>query len=98
MDLSLMLQFIKPELLIVVIACYALGIFLKQSALKNWLIPYILLIFAIVLTITYMAIVLGEGFTGKVIVIGLIQGLFAAALAVYGNQLIKQAVQGNQNN
>jgi hypothetical protein len=40
-----------------------------------------------------MAIVLGGGFTGKVIIEGFIQGLFAAALAVYGNQLIKQLIQ-----
>jgi hypothetical protein len=96
MDLSLALQFIKPELLIVVVACYVLGLFLKASVVKDWLIPYILLAFAIVLMITYMAIVLGGGFTGKVIVVGFIQGLFAAALSVYGNQLIKQAVGKSQ--
>ena len=92
MDLSLILQFLKPELLIVTVACYVLGMFLKASAAKNWLIPYILLAFAILLTMSYMAVVLGEGFTGKVIVMGIIQGLFAAALSVYGNQLIKQIV------
>ena len=94
MDLSLILQFIRPELLIVVVACYILGMFLKQSKMNDWLIPYILLLFAIFLTIAYIAIVLGEGFTAKVIVVGIIQGLFAAALAVYGNQLIKQAIEG----
>ena len=92
MDLSLILQFLKPELLMVVVTCYVLGMFLKLSATKDWLIPYILLVFAIVLTIAYLALVLGEGFTGKIIVVGIIQGLFAAALAVYGNQLIKQAI------
>jgi hypothetical protein len=93
MDLSLVLQFIKPELLIVVIACYVLGMFLKSSVMKDWLIPYVLLLFAIALMIAYMTIVLGEGFTSKVIILGFIQGLFAAALAVYGNQLIKQMIQ-----
>lgn len=94
MDLSLALQFVKPELLIVMIACYVFGMFLKSSVMKDWLIPYVLLAFAIVLTTCYIAIVLGSGFTGKVIVEGFIQGLFAAALAVYGNQLIKQALSG----
>jgi hypothetical protein len=93
MDLSLALQFVKPELVIVMVACYVLGMFLKASTIKDWLIPYVLLIFAIVLTIVYIAIVLGSGFTGKVIIEGFIQGLFAAALAVYGNQLIKQIIQ-----
>lgn len=92
MDFSLVLQFIKPELIIVMVACYVLGMFLKASAAKDWLIPYLLLVFAIVLTIAYLAVVLDEGFTGKAIVVGIIQGLFAAALAVYGNQLIKQVI------
>lgn len=95
MDLSLILQFIKPELIIVVVACYVIGLFLKSSAVKDWLIPYILLIFAIILTIFYIAIVLNKGFTGEVIIVGIIQGLFAAALSVYGNQLIKQAIDGS---
>lgn len=93
MDLSLALQFMKPELLIVMVACYVLGMFLKASVMKDWLIPYLLLAFGIALMISYMAIVLGGGFTGKVIIEGFIQGLFAAALAVYGNQLIKQLIQ-----
>jgi len=93
MDLSLALQFIKPDLLVVVVACYVFGMILKTSLMKDWLIPYVLLIFAIVTTICYMAVVLGAGFTGKVFVEGFIQGLFATALSVYGNQLIKQFVQ-----
>jgi hypothetical protein len=55
----------------------------------------VLLGFSIALTILYIAIVLGEGLTWKVIIVGFIQGLFAAALAVYGNQLIKQAINKN---
>jgi len=93
MDLSIALQFVKPELLIVMVACYVLGLFLKASAMKDWLIPYVLLVVAIIITIAYMAVVLNLGLTGKVIIEGFIQGLFAAALAVYGNQLIKQAIQ-----
>lgn len=92
MDLSLVLQFVKPELLIVLVACYVFGMFLKGSKIKDWLIPYIILMFAIVLMLVYTAIVLGQGFTAKVVVMSIIQGLFAAALAVYGNQLIKQAI------
>jgi hypothetical protein len=95
MDLSLVLQFIRPELLIVVVACYILGVFLKGSKMNDWLIPFVLLGFSIALTILYIAIVLGEGLTWKVIIVGFIQGLFAAALAVYGNQLIKQAINKN---
>jgi hypothetical protein len=93
MDLNLALQFIRPELLVVIVACYVLGLFLKGSTIKDWLIPFILLGFAIVMTIAYVAVVLGEGFTGKVIIAGFIQGLIGAALAVYGNQLLKQVLE-----
>jgi hypothetical protein len=93
MDLNMVLQFVRPELLIVLVACYVLGLFLKQSTIKDWLIPFIILAFAIVLTILYIAVVLGEGLSGKVIIVGFIQGLITAALAVFGNQLIKQAIE-----
>lgn len=92
MEMDLVMQFINPELAIIIAVCYVLGLFLKSSRIGDWLIPFILLVFAILLTIVYIAIVLGEGFTAKVIVTGLIQGLLAASLAVYGNQLIKQVV------
>lgn len=91
MDLNLVLQFVRPELLIVAVACYVLGMFLKNSTVRDWLIPFLLLGFGIIFTILYMAVVLGDGFSMKVVIVGIIQGLFAAALAVYGNQLIKQA-------
>lgn len=92
MEMDLVMQFINPELAIIIAVCYVLGLFLKSSHIGDWLIPFILLVFAILLTIVYIAIVLGEGFTAKVIVTGLIQGLLAASIAVYGNQLIKQVV------
>ena len=75
MDLNVILQYVRPELLIVVLACYVVGLFLKSSKLQDWLIPYILLVFAIIFTIVYMAIVLGEGFSAKVIITGFIRGL-----------------------
>lgn len=93
MDLNVVLQFIRPELIIVIVACYVLGLFLKSSTIKDWLIPFILLVFAIVLTVVYIAVVLGEGFSAKVIIVGFIQGLIGAALPVFGNQLIKQAIE-----
>lgn len=94
MDISLVLQFIKPEIMIIVVACYALGLFLKSSRMSDWLIPFVLLPFAIILAILYMAIIVGDGFTANVLLTGFIQGLLAAALSVYGNQLIKQAIEG----
>jgi hypothetical protein len=55
--------------------------------------PFILLFFAIIFSILYIAVVIGEGFTAKVIIIGILQGLICAAIAVFGNQLIKQLLE-----
>ena len=86
-----LLKFLPADLLIVVIAIYTLGIFLKNSkAIKDNLIPLILLIVAILITIVYSAVILGEGFTPATITNGFIYGIIVAAVAVFWNQLLKQ--------
>ena len=91
MDMSQIVSLIRPELLIIAVMCYVLGLFLKSlPKVKDWLIAFILLAISIIMTILYIAVVLGEGFTAKVLVVGLIQGILCAALAVYGNEIIKQ--------
>lgn len=93
MDFTQILSFIDPTLVVIVVACYVLGMFIKGiPSIKNWLIPLILLGFAIIVTILYLAIVLGQGFTGKVFILGLIQGLICSAVAVYGNEVVKQLI------
>jgi hypothetical protein len=89
---ALLAEYIKPELLIIAVLCYAAGMFLKGTSLLSdkW-IPLALLAFGIILGILYIAIMLDGGWTAKVILGGFIQGLLCAALAVYANQLIKQA-------
>jgi nicotinamide riboside transporter PnuC len=90
--MALIAEYVKPELLIIAVCCYVLGMFLKVwPAIKDWVIPFVVLLFGIILAILYLAIVLGGGFAGKVIIEGFIQGLLCAALAVFANQLIKQA-------
>ena len=93
MEMDLVMQFVNPEMMIVVVACYVFGMFLKSSKIDDWLIPFILLLYAIMLSTIYSAFVLDNGFTIKVIINGSIQGLFAAALSVYGDQLLKQAIK-----
>lgn len=89
--IQLILSYLKPELLIVLAACYVVGMFLKSLPMvKDWLIPLLVLAFGVLFTILYIAVVLGSGFTAKAIVEGFMQGLLCAALAVYGNQFIKQ--------
>ena len=90
MEWDIILSILDPKLLIIIVACYVLGLFLKASALKDELIPIVILVFAIIMTMAYLAIVIGEPDLMKVIVLGILQGLSCAAMAVFGHQFWKQ--------
>ena len=85
------MTFIKPELLIIVVLLYIIGMVIKAAPkIPSWAIPLILTIIGIVLGVLYVCAVLDGGFTGHYIVSGVVQGILAAGLAVYGNQFYKQ--------
>lgn len=88
------LQFIRPELFIIIIFLYCIGLFLKlwQGFKQEWMIPYILLAVSFVITLAYVSIVLGEGFAPPVIIAAIIQAVLIAAVTVFGNELIKQVL------
>ena len=92
MDWTTIVKFIRPELFILVIFAWALGLFLKKAPwfTGEWKIPFILLIVSIIFAILYVAVVIGEGFTGPVIIAAVIQGTIIAAVAVFGHEAIKQ--------
>ena len=80
-------ELIDPALLIVVAACWALGYTIKQTPrVPNWSIVYIVTLFAIVFVVSML------GFSAQ----SVLQGILCGAVAVYGNQLIKQTVNGKQ--
>ena len=93
MDWNVIIDLIRPELFILVVFLWCTGLFLKKAPwfYADWMIPFVLLGISIIITIVYMAIVAGQGFTAVVIVTGIIQAVLIAALAVFGNELIKQA-------
>jgi hypothetical protein len=92
MDWSKVMEFIQPELFIVVAFLWCLGLFLKKlpKFKADWQIPFILLGVSIIITILYISIVLGSGWSAAVIVSCIIQGVIVAALAVFGNEALKQ--------
>ena len=92
MNMELILKFVRPELFILVVFLWCLGLFLKKAPWfrAEWAIPFILLGVSVIFTIVYIAIVLGEGFLPEVIIMGIIQATIIAALAVFGNELLKQ--------
>ena len=99
MELDVIQQFIRPELFILAAFLWCLGLFLKTAPWfkAEWAIPFILLFVSFVVTISYLAIVGGQGFTPTTIVIGCIQAVLIAALAVFGNELLKQTLQKRLN-
>ncbi|BDR81002.1 phage holin family protein [Clostridium tetani] len=80
MEINLM-DYIVEQALILVPVLYILGMMLKNTEkIKDWTIPWILLII---------------GILGSIALIGLnanavIQGILTAGVAVFGNQLVKQ--------
>jgi len=92
MDWTTVLEFVRPELFILIIFIWSLGLFLKKAPwfTGEWKIPFILLAVSVVFAILYIAVVIGEGLTAPVIISAVIQGVIIAALAVFGNEAIKQ--------
>ncbi len=93
--MEIVTDYICSELLILVVFLWGLGWFLKLvPAFKaEWMIPFILLGVSLVVTVAYLAFVEGHGMTAKTVVSGIVQGVLVAAVAVFGNELRKQAVE-----
>lgn len=81
MDWDTLFGLIDPSLLVVVAACWALGVILKQTPrVPDWTIVYIVTVAAV------GAVVALQGLTAQTV----IQGILCGAFAVYGHQVIKQ--------
>lgn len=82
-------NYIRAELLVLVVVLYGLGEVIKATGkIKNNYIPLILTIIGIALSALY--VLSTEGVTGVGIFTAIVQGVLVAAVAVYGNQVIKQ--------
>ena len=77
------IKFVPDQLLILVVALYVIGMFLKKTPkVVDWSIPWIL-------------IILGVGFSVAIIGINptsILQGIICAFCSVGANQLVKQTV------
>lgn len=91
-DMGNIMDFIQPELFIIVVFIYCVGRFLKLNKRFNndWMIPYILLGVSFLITLAYVSFVLAKGISAAIIVAVIIQAVLIAAVAVFGNELIKQ--------
>lgn len=94
MDISI-LEYIKPELLILVPVMYLLGIGLKQTTVvKDKLIPLVLGLISVLLSILYVVATTDMAGYKDVLMgvfIAITQGILCAGGSVYVNQLVVQA-------
>lgn len=76
---------IDARLLVVVAACWVIGYILKQTPqVPNWTIIYIVTAVAIVFVILMLGLSVES----------VVQGILVGAVAVFGNQLVKQTKKG----
>ena len=101
MEMEAIMNYIKPELLVVAFALYILGNVLKDSKhVKDEAIPVILGITGIILSILYLFATVSISTYKSVLMIiftGITEGVLVAGLAVYFKQLIIQNTKKNLN-
>lgn len=91
---SMLKEYIKPELLVVALVLYFVGMGIKNTELiKDKYIPIILGILGVIISAIY--IVATSSINGyqevlTVIFTAIVQGILVAGASVYVNQLIKQ--------
>lgn len=93
------LEFVKPELAILILACYVLGVFIKKSAMLDWKIPFVLTGVSIFLAILYLFATVPTDTAQDIamlLFVGLTQGIATAGIAVLGNQMVQQATAGRK--
>ncbi|WP_340004409.1 phage holin family protein [Paenibacillus sp. FSL K6-0276] len=87
MEWNAVMKFINPELMVVVVACWIIGYGLKQTPkVPDWSIVYIVTLIAILFSVLMLGFVITS----------FIQGILCGAVAVYGNQLVKQAKKSGE--
>lgn len=77
------LSFITGDYAALVPVMWVLGYIIKKSPIKDWLIPWIVVVISIGLSAML------KGFNATAVV----QGILIAASAVFGNQILKQTIK-----
>lgn len=96
MDITQIIQnYVKPELLVVAVVLYFIGMGLKNTEkISDKYIPIILGIIGIIISAIYVvATSVFNGYQSVLMAIftSVVQGILVAGLSVYANQIIKQA-------
>lgn len=92
MDMNLLKEFIKPELLILIPVLYLIGVMIKNTMLiKDKFIPLVLGLLGIILAVIWLLATEGTDNIFMAVFTALTQGILCAGASVYIDQLIKQA-------
>lgn len=83
-----LMNFIKPELVVLIPTCYFVGMGLKKSKLEDKHIPKVLGATGVALACLYVCG--SEGFSMVGAFTAITQGIMCAGTSVYVNQLAKQ--------
>ncbi|MCM1496015.1 MAG: phage holin family protein [Bacteroides sp.] len=93
--MELILNYIKPELVVLAIALYFLGRMLKNAeTIADKFIPALLGLTGIILSLIYVLANSDISTAQNIlrgIFTGIVQGILAASLSTYVNQMIKQS-------
>lgn len=96
--MSQIIEYVKPELLVVAVALYFIGMSIKNTqAIKDKYIPSILGVIGIVLCALWVfstTTTTGSQQIALAIFTSIIQGVLVAGLSTYVNQIIKQTKKG----
>ncbi|RHN03199.1 hypothetical protein DWZ33_03770 [Dielma fastidiosa] len=89
-----LIEYIKPELSVMIPVLYFIGLALKNSRIRDERIPYILTVIAVLLVSIYsLSTNVIEDYKDifSCIFAAITQGIILAGLTVYSNQLYKQS-------
>lgn len=82
-------QYILPDVMIIIPVLIIIGMMLKKAEyIKDWLIPILLAVVGVLLAV--VTIGARDNYSTESIVTGIIQGILATGMAVYGHQLYVQ--------
>lgn len=91
MEITEVLKFVQPEMLIIIPVLIFIGSAMKKSPLSDWTIPLWLGAIGIVLATCLFGI--QEGFTLETFIKGILQGIMCTGMAVYLHQLKIQTTE-----
>ncbi len=95
--MEIILNYVKPELVVLAIVLYFVGLALKKAqAVKDKFIPLILGVIGIVLALIWVLATSDIGGVQQIMLAvftAIVQGVLVAGLSTYANQIVKQAAK-----